>query len=128
MVGYVDNIEELTLKNTNFREVMFTGSHSQLVVMCLKPGEDIGEEVHNNVDQFFRVEAGVGKIVMNGEETEVKDGSAIVVPAGTKHNLINTSATEDLKLYTIYSPANHPVGTKHVTRADAMAAEAEHHH
>lgn len=128
MVGYVDNIEELTLKNNNFREVLHTGAYSQLVVMCLKPGEDIGEEVHDNVDQFFRVEAGVGKIVMNGEEMEVRDGSAIVVPAGTKHNLHNTSATEDLKLYTIYSPANHPAGTKHVTRADAMAAESEHHH
>ncbi|MBI2356937.1 cupin domain-containing protein [Candidatus Dojkabacteria bacterium] len=125
MTGYVDNIEELTLRNTNFREVLHTGGYSQLVVMCLKPGEEIGEEVHNTVDQFFRIESGEGKIVMNGEENAVKDGSAIVVPAGTLHNLINTSVTEDLKLYTIYSPANHKPGTKHVTKEDAMSAE--HH-
>lgn len=126
MNGYLDNIEEVTLKNTNFREVLFTGKHSQLVVMCLKPGEDIGEEVHYHVDQFFRVEAGEGKVVMDGVEREVKDGSAIVIPAGMNHNLINTSKTTDLKLYTIYSPSNHPEGTKHVTKEDAM--RDEHHH
>jgi mannose-6-phosphate isomerase-like protein (cupin superfamily) len=128
MVGYVDNIEEKTLTNTFFREVLFTGKYAQLVVMSLLPNEEIGMEVHNTVDQFFRVEKGQGKVVMNGEEHEIKDGSAIIVPAGTEHNIINTSASEELKLYTIYSPPNHPEGTIHKTRAEAMAAEEEEHH
>ena len=98
----------------------------QLVVMSLKPGEDIGEEVHDNVDQFFRFESGEGKVVMNGEESLIGAEMVVVVPAGTVHNIINTSATEDLKLYTIYSPANHPEGTVHVTKAEAMAAEDHH--
>lgn len=128
MAGFVDNIEELTLSNSNFRKVLFTGKHCQLVVMSLKPGEDIGEEVHDNVDQFFRVDAGKGKLVMEGKEYEITDGFAIVVPAGTLHNIINTSNTEDLKLYTVYAPANHPDGTIHATKAEADEYEREHHH
>ena len=128
MTGFVDNIEELTLSNSNFRKVLFTGKHCQLVVMSLKPGEDIGQEVHDNVDQFFRVDAGKGKLVMDGTEYEITDGFAIVVPAGTLHNIINTSDTEDLKLYTVYAPANHPDGTIHATKAEADEYEREHHH
>lgn len=128
MTGFVDNIEELTLSNSNFRKVLFTGKHCQLVVMSIKPGEDIGEEVHDNVDQFFRVDAGKGKLVMEGKEYEITDGFAIVVPAGTLHNIINTSDTEDLKLYTVYAPANHPDGTIHATKAEADEYEREHHH
>ncbi len=116
MVGYVDNIEKLTLENENFRQVLFTGKYSQLVLMSLLTNEEIGLEVHNNVDQFFRVEAGKGKVVMDGEEHVIKDGSAIVVPAGTNHNVINTSSNTKLKLYTIYSPANHKDGTIHKTK------------
>ena len=127
MVGYVDNIEKKTQDNTNFRQVLFTGQYCQLVVMCLKPGEEIGTEVHTTVDQFFRVEAGEGKVIMNGEETIISDGTAIIVPAGTEHNVINTSNEKPLLLYTIYSPPNHPEGTIHATKADADAAEAEHH-
>ncbi len=125
MTGYVDNIEKKTLDNNYFREVLFTGAHSQLVLMCLQPQEEIGSEVHPNVDQFFRVESGEGKIVMNGEESAVTDGFAIIVPAGTEHNFINTSADKPLKLYTIYSPANHPAGTIHKTKAEAMAAHKD---
>ncbi|HBB64985.1 MAG: hypothetical protein UR34_C0008G0008 [candidate division WS6 bacterium GW2011_GWC1_33_20] len=125
-MGYVDNIEDRTIENSNFRKVLYTGAHMQLVVMSLKPGEDIGEEVHDNVDQFFRFESGEGKVVMNGEESLIGAEMVVVVPAGTVHNIINTSATEDLKLYTIYSPANHPEGTVHVTKAEAMAAEDHH--
>lgn len=128
MTGYNDNIEKLTLKNTFFRKVLFTGKHEQLVLMCLKPGEDIGKEVHGNVDQFFRFERGQGKVIMNGEEKVVEDGSAVVVPAGTEHNIINTSQTDDLKLYTIYGPPNHPDGTIHETREEAMEAEEHEHH
>lgn len=123
MVGYVNNIEQLTLNNTYFRQVLFTAPHSQLVVMCLKPGEEIGSEVHQNVDQFFRFEAGEGKVVLNGEEKAVGNGDAVVVPAGTEHNVINTSAEKELKLYTIYSPAQHPDGTIHKTKEEAQAAE-----
>lgn len=125
MTGYVGNIEELTLKNTYFRQVLFTGPHSQLVLMCLRPGEEIGAEVHDNVDQFFRIEQGEGKVVFGeNEEYPIKNGSAIVVPAGTKHNLINVSQAEDLKLYTIYSPPNHPDGTVHQTKAEVLKTEA----
>lgn len=127
MVGYLDNIEEKTLANDYFRQVLFTGTHTQLVVMCLQPNEDIGMEVHATVDQFFRIEAGEGKAVLNGEEKTFKNGDAIIVPAGTQHNIINTSATEQLKLYTLYSPPNHPDGTIHQTKVEAMAAEAEEH-
>lgn len=128
MVGYVGNIEEITLDNSNFRKVLFTGKYCQLVVMSLKPGEEIGEEVHDNVDQFFRVDSGTGKVVMNGEEHVVTDGFAFIVPAGTKHNVVNTSQTEDLKIYTIYSPPNHPDGTVHKDKAEADKYEEEQHH
>lgn len=127
MTGYADNIEKITLANEFFRQVLFTGAHSQLVVMCLKPNEDIGMEVHPNVDQFFRIESGGARMILNGEEHLIGDGDAIVVPAGTKHNVINTSSEKKLKLYTIYSPANHKDGTVHRTKAEALAYEAEHH-
>jgi len=128
MKGYTSNIEEETLKNENFRKVLFTGKHMQLVVMSLKVGEDIGEEVHKNLDQFFRIEKGECNVVIDGEENIVKADMVAIVPAGVLHNVINTSDTEDLKLYTIYSPANHPEGTIHVTRDEAMKAEEDEHH
>lgn len=126
MTGYVGNIEAETIGNSNFRKILFTGPQSQLVVMCLKAGEDIGMEVHPNVDQFIRIEQGEGKAILNGEENELKDDYAVVIPAGTEHNIVNTGAGE-MKLYTVYSPANHPAGTVHVTKADAEAAEAAEH-
>lgn len=123
---FVGSIEDLTLKNTDFRRVLFTGKHTQLVVMCLQPGEEIGEEVHDEVDQFFRLEEGEAKFVFEGgEEHVVKDADAVIVPAGAKHNVINISKTAPLKLYTIYSPPNHPDGTVHKTKAEADAHE--HH-
>lgn len=128
MVGYVTNIEKRSLENDYFREVLFTGPHSQLVVMSLAPGEDIGMETHPEVDQFIRVECGNGKAILNGEEHTLGDGSAVVIPAGTQHNIVNTSATEAMKLYTIYSPANHPQGTIHKNKAEALAYEKEKHH
>lgn len=126
MTGYHADIEAETLSNTNFRKVLFTGAHSQLVVMTLQANEDIGMEVHESVDQFFRFESGEGKAILDGEEVVFKANDAVIVPAGTNHNIINTSATEPLKLYTIYSPANHPEGTVQATKEEAMAAEAEH--
>ncbi|MFZ3069282.1 MAG: cupin domain-containing protein [Microgenomates group bacterium] len=126
MTGFYTDIEAETIGNTNFRKVLFTGAHSQLVVMSLLPGEDIGMEVHANVDQFFRFEAGQGKAILNGEEILFKANDVVVVPAGTNHNIINSSTTEPLKLYTIYSPANHPEGTIHATKEDALAAEEAH--
>lgn len=126
MVGFVGNIEKETVSNDDFRRVLFTGRHSQLVLMSLNPREEIGLEVHETVDQFFRIEAGEAQIIMDGERREVRDGDALVVPAGTEHNVINTSATEKLKLYTIYSPANHKDGTIHKTKAEAEADEADH--
>jgi mannose-6-phosphate isomerase-like protein (cupin superfamily) len=129
MTGFVGNIEKLTEKNNYFRKVLFTGKHTQLVVMCLQPGEEIGTEVHKTVDQFFRIETGKAKFVFNGKETHtVSDGGAVVVPAGTKHNVINASKTEKLFLYTLYSPPNHPDGTIHKTKAAAEAAEKAEHH
>ncbi len=121
MTGYVGKIEQLTLNNTAFRQVVFTGKYSQLVVMSLLPQEEIGTEVHELVDQFFRVESGTAKVVMNGEESVVSDGDAFIVPAGTVHNVINVSMDQPLKLYTLYSPPNHPEGTVHQTKADAEA-------
>ena len=126
MSGYTTNIEEKTLQNENFREVLYTAQHSQLVVMSLLPNEDIGEEVHEIVDQFLRIEEGEGKAVLNGEEHVLTDGSAVVVPAGTKHNIINTSSEKKLKLYTIYSPAHHKDGTIHQTKQDALADTEDH--
>jgi len=129
MTGYVGKIEDLTLKNAYFRQVLFTGKYAQLVVMCLQPGEEIGNEVHPAVDQFFRLEQGEAKFVFNGvEEYIVHDGDAVVVPAGAYHNVINTSKTGQLKLYTVYSPPNHPDGTVHKTKAEAEAAEEHEHH
>ena len=130
MTGYVGPIEQQTLKNGYFRQVLFTGKHAQLVVMCLQAGEEIGNEVHAEVDQFFRIEEGEAKFVFNGKEEHlVHDGDAVVVPAGTFHNVINTSKTKALKLYTVYSPPNHPDGTIHKTKAEAEEAEKhEHHH
>jgi mannose-6-phosphate isomerase-like protein (cupin superfamily) len=127
MTGYVGPIEEQTMKNSYFRQVLFTGKHTQLVVMCLQDGEEIGNEIHPKVDQFFRIEEGEAKFVFNGkEEHVVRAGDAVVVPAGTFHNVINTSPTKKLRLYTLYSPPNHPDGTIHKTKAEAEAAE-EHH-
>ncbi|MDD3679299.1 MAG: cupin domain-containing protein [Candidatus Shapirobacteria bacterium] len=128
MTGYHDNIEEITLENEDFRRVLFTGAHSQLVVMAIGPGEEIGQEVHSDVDQFFRFEAGEGKVVVDGKEMVVGDGDAVIIPAGSEHNIINISALEKLKLYTIYSPANHPDGTIHKTKTEADKYEEEHHH
>lgn len=127
MTEFYGDIEDLTLENSNFRKVLFTGKYCQLVVMSLKPGEEIGEEVHDDVDQFFRFEAGEGKVVIDGTEYIVHDGDSVVVPAGSKHNVVNTSDTEDLKIYTIYSPPNHPDGTVHKTKEEADAYEKEHH-
>ena len=126
MTGYITNIEKDTLNNSDFRRVLYTAPHSQLVLMTLQPGEEIGEEVHEHVDQFFRIEEGMGKVILNGEETKIVDGSAVVVPAGTLHNVINIGDTP-LKLYTIYSPANHPDGTIHHTKAEADEYEKHHH-
>ena len=125
MTGYVVNIEEETLNNTNFRKVLFTAKHSQLVVMSLKPGEDIGAEVHD-LDQFIRIEKGEGKAVLDEVVHKVKDDWAIVVPAGTEHNIINTSQ-EEMKLYTVYSPPEHKDGTVHATKEDAEADEDDHY-
>ena len=122
MKGFTGNIEDQTEANYFFRKVVFTAPHSQLVLMSLKSKEEIGEEVHD-VDQFFRFEQGEGKVVIDGEESKVEDGWAVVVPAGAKHNVINTSQTQELKLYTIYSPAHHPDGTVHKTKTEALAAE-----
>ncbi len=165
MIGYVENIEKQTLKNNYFRQVLFTAKNAQLVVMCLQPGEEIGDEVHPKVDQFFRIEQGEAKFIfkergvashgkggklvvvprglrpaccrpskpppndrLNSNEKEehvVHDGEAVIVPAGTFHNVINTGKGQ-LKLYTIYSPPNHPDGTVHKTKAEAEKAEKEH--
>lgn len=123
MVGFVKDIESLTVKNKYFRHVLFTGKYAQLVVMSLKPGEDIGDEVHKTVDQFFRIESGQARFVFNEKEVHnVKAGAGVLIPAGTWHNVINTGK-KDLKLYTIYSPPNHPDGVIRKTKADAMKHE-----
>jgi len=127
MAGYVTDIEKRSLDNDNFREVLFTGPHIQLVLMSLAVGEEIGLETHEHGDQFFRVEAGSGKAILDGEEHALSDGSVVVIPAGTEHNILNVSKTEPLKLYTIYSPPEHPDGTVHKTKAEADAHEEEHH-
>lgn len=128
MAIYHANIEEETVKNNNFRQVLYTGKYSQLVVMSLKPGEEIGNEIHENVDQFFRIEEGEAKVVINNgkEEIAVEEDEIFIIPAGTWHNVINTG-DEDLKLYTIYSPPNHPDGTIHKTKQEAEEYEKEHH-
>lgn len=126
MSGYHTNIDQKTEENTYFREVLFTGPLSQLVVMSLKPGEDIGRETHPNTDQFIRIEEGTGKAIIDDDEYELQDGSAIVIPAGAEHNVINTSEDESLKLYTVYTPPEHPDGTVHKTKAEAEAHEHPH--
>jgi mannose-6-phosphate isomerase-like protein (cupin superfamily) len=125
MHGFNANIEKDTVENSNFRKVLYTGKHSQLVLMSLKPKEEIGMEVHPDNDQFFRIEKGQGTCIIDGNEYALRDGSAIVVPAGAEHNVINTSDTEDFKLYTIYAPAHHKDGIVRTTKADAVAHEAE---
>ncbi len=125
MHGYNDNIEKLTLENDNFRKVIYTAKFSQLVVMSLKPKEEIGEEIHDG-DQFFRFEKGTGEAVLDGKSQKVSDGDAVIVPAGAKHNIINTSASEPLKLYTIYSPPHHRDGVVHATKQEAEA-DTEHY-
>ena len=121
MRGFTDTIEGLTLANSNFRKVLYTAKHSQLVLMSLKPGEEIGEEIHEDGDQFFRVEQGKGSVIIDGVPHELFGSSAVIVPAGAKHNVINVSENEELKLYTIYSPPHHKDGTIHPTKADAEA-------
>lgn len=121
--GYTVALEEETVGNTNFRKVLYTGAHSQLVLMALKPGEDIGLEVHHETDQFFRFESGEGKVVVNETTHEVTDGDAVIIPAGSEHNVLNTSATDTLTLYTIYSPAHHKDGVIHAAKEDAIADE-----
>lgn len=129
MAPYIGAIEKQTLDNNCFRQVLYTGKYAQLVVMCLQPGEEIGNEVHAKVDQFFRIEQGKAAFVFsNKEKNLVKDGDAVIVPAGTYHNVINTSKTAKLKLYTIYSPPNHPDKTADKTKAEAEKAEATEHH
>jgi len=125
MKGFKSNIENDTLSNGDFRRVLYTGRHSQLVLMSLKPGEEIGMETHAAVDQFFRFEHGTGKIIIDGVEQDVKDGDAVVVPSGARHNVINTSADSDLKLYTIYSPPEHQDGTVRHTKAEAITGPEE---
>lgn len=125
MKGFNANIEQDTLENNNFRKVLYTGKHCQLVLMSLKPNEEIGMEVHPENDQFFRFERGQGKCIIDGNEYEVEDGAVIIVPAGAQHNVINTSETEDLKLYTIYSPPHHQDGIVRVTREEAQANQVD---
>jgi mannose-6-phosphate isomerase-like protein (cupin superfamily) len=120
MKGFNANIEKETLENNNFRKVLYTSKYSQLVLMSLKPGEEIGMEVHTENDQFFRFEKGEGKVVVDGNEYSVKDGSAVVVPAGAEHNVMNVSGSGDLKLYTIYSPAHHKNGVVRATKEEAI--------
>lgn len=123
MKGYIVSIEKETEKNTDFRRVLYTGKYSQLVLMSLKPGEEIGEETHGDVDQFFRFEKGEGKVIIDSIEHRVKDGDAVIVPAGARHNVANTSKHEILKLYTIYSPPEHQDGVVRHTKKEAMASE-----
>jgi len=125
MKGFNTNIEKDTLENNNFRKVLYSAKHSQLVLMSLKPKEEIGMEVHPDNDQFFRFEKGQGKCIIDGNEYDVADGSAIIVPAGAQHNVINTSDAEDLKMYTIYSPAHHKDGIVRATKEEAESNEAE---
>jgi mannose-6-phosphate isomerase-like protein (cupin superfamily) len=125
MKGFKGNIEKLAVENDNFRKVIYTSKHSQLVLMCLQPGEEIGMEVHNENDQFFRFESGKGKCIIDGNEYDLSDGDAVVVPVGAKHNIVNVSQTECLKLYTIYSPAHHKDGIVRKTKKDAAYNEAE---
>lgn len=121
MKGYKANIEELVSQNTNFRKVMYTSKHTQLVLMTLKPSEEIGVETHTDNDQFFRFEEGVGKAVIDGNEYDLSAGDVVIVPSGAQHNIINTSSTSELKLYTLYSPPHHRDGVVHQTKEQAQA-------
>ncbi len=123
--GYHANIESLTKENNNFRQVLYTAEHMQLVLMSLQPNEEIGMEVHPDNDQFFRFESGEGKVIVNGNEYEVVDGDTIIVPCGSQHNVINTSDSDSLKMYTIYSPAHHKDGIVRETKKDAETNEEE---
>jgi mannose-6-phosphate isomerase-like protein (cupin superfamily) len=123
--GFKSNIEKSTIGNSNFRQVLYTGKNSQLVLMSLKPGEEIGEEVHEGTDQFFRFERGEGTVLIDGIRQKVLDGDAAIVPAGARHNVINTSKNSELKLYTIYSPPEHRDGVVRKTKADALAMPEE---
>lgn len=125
MKGFATNIEQATLENTYFRKVLYTGNHTQLVLMSLQPNEEIGLEIHAENDQFFRFESGTGKCIIDGNEYVVEDGSAIVVPAGAEHNIINTSSTQELKLYTLYSPAHHKDAIVRITKAEAESNDEE---
>jgi mannose-6-phosphate isomerase-like protein (cupin superfamily) len=125
MAGFSTNIEADTLANEDFRRVLYTAPHLQLVLMTLQVGEDIGKETHPDIDQFIRVEAGQGEAVIGGQTYSLEDGSIVVIPAGAEHNVTNTSPSEPLRLYTIYTPPEHPDGTVHRTKADA---ERDHHH
>ncbi len=125
MKGYIENIEKISLENETFRTVLYTAKNSQLVVMSLEPGEDIGEEIHQ-LDQFIRCEAGQGKAILDDVEHEISDGFVVVVPAGVKHDIINTSLDMPLKLYTLYAPPNHRDGVVHETKEEAEADESEH--
>ena len=125
-VGFVDKIDELTRRNDDFRRVIYTAPHSQVVVMSLEPLEDIGLETHDAIDQFFRIEDGRGEVLLAGETHPITPGDAVVVPAGTSHNVINTSATQRLRLMTIYSPPAHKDGVIHRTRAEAMHDDEDH--
>ena len=122
MKGFVGDIEQLTVENTDFRRVLYTGTHLQLVLMTLAPGEEIGEEVHDDRDQFFRLEAGAGEVWIDGNRSLVKDDDAIIVPAGARHNVVNTGDTP-LQVYTLYAPPEHRDGTVHATKAEADATE-----
>lgn len=126
MIGFVKNIEQETLDNNNFRKVLYTSTYGQVVVMSLLPNEEIGMEIHETTDQFFRIDSGEGKVIINGEESLITDGFAVVVPAGAKHNIVNTSADKSLKLYTIYMPPHHKDGTIHATK-DIAEADTEDH-
>ncbi len=124
--GFIANIEEETLKNTDFRRVLYTGKYSQLVLMCLRPQEEIGMEVHEDVDQFFRFEEGEGHVIIDKVRTAVRDGSAVIVPSGAEHNVVNASKTKMLRLYTIYSPPEHQDKVVRRTKQEALARE-EHY-
>ena len=128
MSGYSINLEEKTLSGNNFREVLYTTRRSQLVIMTLQPGEEIGLEKHEDHDQFIRVEAGQGVAILDGERHALEDGVAVVIPAGTEHNVVNTSDSEPMRLYTLYTPPEHPDGIVHATKAEADAYEEQHHH
>jgi mannose-6-phosphate isomerase-like protein (cupin superfamily) len=120
MKGFKSNIEKDTLENNNFRKVLYSGNHLQLVLMSLRAGEEIGEEIHEDTDQFFRFESGSGKCVIDGNEYKVKNGDVIIIPAGAKHNFINEDSTTELKMYTIYAPPHHKDGLVRVTKEDAV--------